>query len=138
MYDKFKFYPFNSSNLDIISLATERRGQTEFRLNIINRDKVCIISGYDAESCEACHIIPYKECKNYNTNNGILLNKILHTMFDKYQLSINNNKVILSNKILNNESYNDIHKYHNKEINIPKDCIDNLNKHYNEFIKKIN
>jgi hypothetical protein len=136
MYDRFKYYPYNNSNLDILSLAIERRGQNEFRINIINRDKVCLISGLDADDCDACHIIPYNECKNYNINNGILLNKTLHNMFDEYKFSINNNKVVLNNKILNKDNYSDYHKYHNKIINIPKECIDNLNKHYNEFIKK--
>ena len=33
MYDKFKFYSFNSSNQDVLSLALERRGQSDFRIN---------------------------------------------------------------------------------------------------------
>ena len=136
MYDKFKYYPFNSANLDTLSLATERRGQNEFRLNIINRDKVCIISGDDVDICEACHIIPYSESKSYNINNGILLNRILHDVFDKYDLTINDNKVFLSDKILNKTTYKNIHIYHNKYINVPKECIDNLKQHYNKFIKK--
>ena len=88
IYDKLKYYPFNSYNPDIIKLAKERMGQTEFRSNIITRDKVCIISGDDAEICEACHIIPYNECKNYNTNNGILLTASLHKMFDEYNFTV--------------------------------------------------
>ena len=135
MYDKFKYYPLNSPNPEIIKLAKERIGQTEFRYNIINRDKVCIITGDDADICEACHIIPFNECKNYNINNGILLNKNLHDMFDKYYFSFNNNKIILSNKILNKKAFINYHKYHNNIINIPKECIENLNIHFNKFIK---
>lgn len=136
IYDKLKYNPINCQKPEVLTLAKERLGQTEFRRNIINRDTVCIVSGDDVDICEACHIIPYSESKSYNINNGILLNRILHDVFDKYDLTINDNKVILSNKILNKNTYKNIHIYHNKHINVPKECIDNLKQHYNKFIKK--
>lgn len=40
---------------------------------IIDRDKKCIISGFDPKECEAAHIIPYAICKTYERSNGILL-----------------------------------------------------------------
>ena len=135
MYDKFKFYPFNSSNQDVLSLALERRGQSDFRINIINRDKKCIISGDNISMCEACHIIPYNKSKSYDINNGILLTASLHKLFDKYYFSINNNKVMLSNKILNKKTFDDYQRYHEQIINVPKECIENLKSHYNKFLE---
>ena len=71
-----------------------------FRAKIIKQYKKCIVSDiYNKSELEACHIVPLHwltfknnkliEGKNINDiSNGILLNKFLHTTFDKYYWSI--------------------------------------------------
>jgi len=41
------------------------------------------------EICEAAHIIPFSLSENFDINNGLLLNCILHKLFDKHYWSIN-------------------------------------------------
>ena len=137
MYDKFKYQYLNNK------LRDNRDGQEEFRNNLINLDKHCIISGDDPNMCQACHIIPLCDSKSYNINNGILLNYNFHNMFDKFYLSfkfienIDENydkyKVILSNEIKNKPSYKNYKSYDNKIIQIRKECRNNLQKKYDEF-----
>jgi ParB/RepB/Spo0J family partition protein len=66
--------------------------QCLYRKQLITRYNKCIISGMGINVCEACHIIPFSEsdnATNFNLNNGLILNKILHKLFDDYYLSIN-------------------------------------------------
>ena len=122
-----------------IIITENRLEQSKFRETIIKRDKQCLISGDDSEICEACHIIPYNESKNCNSNNGILLNRCFHNMFDKYLFSINlNDEIEFSNKILNDNKYKNYHIYQNKKIKINNNDIrENLKIHYKKFIENI-
>jgi predicted restriction endonuclease len=61
-----------------------RSEQDKFRHNIINRDKCCVISKTDYDDCEAAHIVPFAESNNYDIDNGLLLDKTLHSSFDKH------------------------------------------------------
>ena len=123
---------FQTINKDHIVDAIARISQMEFRKKIIERDKVCIISGYDSIECEAAHIIPYSECKSYETSNGILLNACLHKLFDQYIFSIN--PLTMKVEIINESDGISINNYKNKDIQIPSECIDSLRKHYDKFI----
>jgi hypothetical protein len=66
-----------------------RYGQAEFRDQIIKRDTVCVVTGFNAQECEAAHIVPYNKCRSYGINNGILLSRNVHKLFDDYLWSIN-------------------------------------------------
>jgi hypothetical protein len=144
-YDLYQF-EYNENSEINKSLKDNRDGQEEFRNNLINLDKHCIISGDDPELCQACHIIPLCDSKSYNINNGILLNYNFHNMFDNYYISFRFNKninekydnyeVILSNKIKNKPSYKNYKSYDNKSVQIRNECRNNLQKKYDEFIKK--
>ncbi len=130
MYDKFKYDPNNNEITK--KLSELRQGQSKFREELINRDETCIITGDDAEICQACHIVPYKDCKSFDSDNGILLNSSYHTLFDKnklkflYQTKKDNKydiyKVIFVDDILNNNRYKNYHQYHNKHIEISNKC----------------
>ena len=63
--------------------------QNAFRDGLINRFNKCIISNMHFDVCEACHIIPFSESKSFDIDNGLLLNCILHKLFDNYEFSIN-------------------------------------------------
>jgi hypothetical protein len=130
LYDKYKYQHTNKE------LKNKRDKQEEFRKKLIELDKECIISGDDAEQCQACHIIPVCESKSYDVNNGILLNFNLHNMFDRHKLKLkyikNINKeydlytIILSDEIKNKKGYDNYKIYDNKEIKIRKGCRKNL------------
>lgn len=134
MYDKYDFFIYGQDN---ITLANSRIRQNDFRKTIIMRDKKCIITDSHDSLCEACHIIPYKDSKNYYNSNGILLDRVCHKMFDEYKLSFNGDRVVLRDDIINSPGY-EKYQYNNKKVKIPQECITNIKKHYLEFCRRNN
>jgi ParB family chromosome partitioning protein len=124
----------NGVYIDIKSRNPEL--QQLYRNAIINRFDKCIISDMDKEVCEAAHIIPFSESNNFDIDNGLLLNSILHKLFDKYYWSINPTTlcVVIFKLQINNENiYNILKPYENKCIDIIKpysNIIENITKHY--------
>lgn len=124
----------NGIYIDIKSRNPEL--QQLYRNAIINRFDKCIISDMDKEVCEAAHIIPFSESNNFDIDNGLLLNSILHKLFDKYYWSINPKTLcveIFKLKINNENIYNILKPYENKCIDIIKpysNIIENITKHY--------
>jgi len=59
----------------------------------------CCISGEDADGCDAAHLVPHSELKNldtkinheFNPKNAVLMNKTLHSYFDKYFFTFGTN-----------------------------------------------
>lgn len=112
--------------------------QNEYRTRIKNRYTKCIISDMFDDICEAAHIIPFtdsndKEC--FDINNGILLNRILHKLFDNFDISINPESLNVEIK-KTCRNYEFIKMYDNKHIkilsNYPK-TIEYLRQHYEKF-----
>lgn len=94
-YDKFNYESADLFKIDVNHILSAydlqltenknvRSEQDKFRHNIINRDKCCIISKTDYDDCEAAHIVPFAESNNYDIDNGLLLDKTLHSSFDKH------------------------------------------------------
>lgn len=135
-YDLYKYKP----EKDVVEKKLKRQYQTKFRKELEKKYKKCIISKRNIAICEACHIVPFCDSdliKRYDINNGLLLSSDLHKLFDKHMFSIdNNNRIILSNKILKDESYEDYHKYHNKKIELDNGTMKNLKIHYAQFMEK--
>ena len=114
--------------------------QNKYREDIIKRFNRCIVSDMDVEVCEAAHIIPFSDCENFDIDNGLLLNKILHTLFDNHRWSINPDRlrIEISSKC-NDDIYNIIKLYENKDITVLKpypNIIKYLTQHYNVFLDK--
>ena len=117
--------------------------QNRYRKAIIKRFDKCIISDYDNEVCEAAHIKPFSESNNlesedFDIDNGLLLNCILHKLFDKHYWSIN--PITLCFEIFispQNNVYNLIKQYDAKYIEILKKypkIVNYLVIHYNTCI----
>ena len=77
--------------------------QSEYRNKLVERFKCCLISNLHPNLCEACHIIPFSECENFYIENGLLLNPILHKLFDSHQFSIDPKTLIV--KVNRNSIY---------------------------------
>ncbi len=137
-YDKFNIDPKNFN--EISKLCEQRIGQTKFRSDIINFYNCCVISGDDADICQACHIIPYSDSKFNHVNNGLLLNYNLHHLFDsnliffKFLNSIDDKydqySLIISDEILCKSTYKNYHTYHNQIIKINKNSKEFLDTKY--------
>ena len=115
--------------------------QEEYRTKLINRFDKCIISGMFNDVCEAAHIVPFSESDDqvsFDINNGLLLNRILHKLFDNYEISIN--PITLNLEILKTcKNYEFIKIYEDKPIKILKNYPDTsnyLHKHYHKFLQK--
>lgn len=118
-----------------------RSCQTNFRKEIINRFKNCIISGVDCDSCQAAHIYDLKyEKLNYDVNNGILLSATLHLEFDQLKWCINpetyNIEISKNHQMRNLE----INKYKHLNLKHVLGCYPSiqyyLQKKYNQFINQ--
>jgi len=125
-----------------LELKNRRIHQLEFRNNIIDRYRVCIITKFPNLMCEACHIIPFcdsTETQKYDVNNGLLLEAGIHKLFDLYLISINPYKktVELSKQLLNDIEYNQLHKYHNMKISLHNNTLEYLKTHYKLFSRSI-
>lgn len=77
--------------------------QSEYRNKLVERFKYCLISNLHPNLCEACHIIPFSKCENFYIENGLLLNPILHKLFDSHQFSIDPKTLIV--KVNRNSIY---------------------------------
>lgn len=79
-----------------------------------------IISGYDIQMVDACHIIPFAVSHNDTISNGISLCPNLHRAFDRGLISLNNEyRIIVSESFTENVSENGIRVYEGKSILLP-------------------
>ena len=141
--DKIKSELSKNDNLPYIIPTNKIRNpilQNYYRDGLINRYKKCIISGMHMEVCEACHIIPFYDSENFDIDNGILLNSVLHKLFDKHYWSINPSTLCV--EISNNcNNFEFLQEHNNKYINILEQYDNtkhNLRSHYDIFILKNN
>lgn len=69
----------------------ERPGQAKFRrdLKLSYRNRCCISGCTVPEVLEGAHIDPYQNLASDHAQNGLLLRADLHTLFDRYLISIN-------------------------------------------------
>lgn len=91
-------------------------------------DHTCCISGmhiisvYDLQMVDACHIVPFAVSHNDTISNGLSLSPTVHRAFDRGLISINSEyKVIVSDSFTENSSDSSIRVYEGKEIILPKD-----------------
>jgi predicted restriction endonuclease len=106
---------------DIVKLNNDFRRKRDpiFRKELFKRGfNYCILcDDNDEDYLDACHINDHAECLIDDPNNGLIMCKNHHTLYDKKRFSIiheNNNFFILVKDIAKN---NNILKYNNKEVN---------------------
>ena len=126
MYDLFEY--------DNITIEErEKRNDAEFKKSVNDRyDNQCIISGTDMP-CQVCHIKPFKDCserEKYDVNNGIILRDDIHTLFDRKEIRINPETLIIevSDNIMKNSKRKEYHQYNGKKVDINKQSIMYLRK----------
>ena len=133
-YDLHKYEPIGR----ITEKKLKRQHQYKFRKELENRYKKCIISKKSVMVCEACHIIPFSEADNkqiYDVNNGLLMSADLHKLFDKYLISINNDKkLVFAENLLKDNAYKEFRKYNDMVINLNKETMQNMRHHYDKFV----
>lgn len=125
----------NIYNIKIIDTKLKRMGQYEFRQKILELyGRKCIVTEnkYEPE-LEACHIIPVATKEDYSLDNGLLLERNIHSTFDKYIWSINPDTFMI--ETFGNSGT--IEKYKGYKLNLSDGLKSNLQEHYNKFKSKI-
>ena len=104
--------------------AKIRIGQNLFRLSLLSAYQGrCAVTGTDVpEVLDAAHIQKFSENPNHAINNGLLLRKDIHTLFDCGYLEITEDyKVQLTEKFkLSHEKSSSYIQYEGKKITLPK------------------
>lgn len=117
-----KFIPDDSDmRIKRISKGFVREGQESFRRNLmLIYSEKCAVTNTNVDTVlEAAHIVPYNGIHSNHIQNGIILRRDIHRLFDTYQLSINpkNNLICIEPNLVNTEYWN----YNNKPLKISED-----------------
>ena len=93
-------------------------------------DYTCCITGLRVSSAcghsliDACHIIPFSVGHDDTIGNGIALCPNFHRVFDSGLITIDSNyKVIVSKKLIENNSQYSIGQFNNKELILPQNNL---------------
>ena len=117
------------------SSKTKRLNQEEFRKLLLNKYKKCIITNNNCiDELEACHIVEYKDSGESDINNGLLLERNIHSTFDKNLWCINPDTLLIE---IINEHDGTIKKYKDVKINITlnDELYKNLLIRYTNFLQ---
>jgi hypothetical protein len=135
-YDLFDFeYIVNNT----ITLEERiKRKDTQFRNQVINKYKRCIITNKPLKYCQVAHIYPHAlsdDKEKYDPDNAFLLCADFHIGFDHKEpdfiINPNLKCIEISESILTDPTMSDYHKYHNKKIELSDRNIYYLKKKYN-------
>lgn len=139
MDSKKKYVDKSDTQIIVTTETRNNEKQTKFRNKLIEiYGEKCIITDMP-KPIEACHIVPFSECNNFDISNGLLMSCNIHSLFDSFDISINP-KTLCVELLDENDYYHKI--YNNKKISIPLNLIDtvktNLKVHYKKFLDKKN
>jgi len=139
-FDKSILSLYFSNNYDYVldDMRDEhkKRRDDKFKKDVKYRyNESCIITGNDMDSCDIAHIVPFcdsTEFEKYDVDNGLILSKDLHALFDKNLLKINPDTLIIeiSPEKLQNKK-NTCNQYHGLKINV------NLTKNTIQYLRRI-
>ena len=125
------------SDYKIFKNKQDRIEQEQFRRDLINKYRKCIITG---SSCltelEAAHIVNFRDDNTNNTiDNGLLLKSNIHKTFDDNLWAINPISLLI--EVKENIDAGEIMNYNGQKINIILNdkILINLKKRYNEYNK---
>lgn len=100
-----------------------------------------IVSGYDIQMVDACHIVPFSVSHNDTITNGISLSPNLHRAFDRGLITLNDSyRVVVSNSFTESQYGNTLKSFEGKQIALPKEYhhqpdIENLKWHKENVFK---
>lgn len=121
--------------------VVQREGQEKFRAELFQiYSGKCAVTQCDVpDVLEAAHITRYSGIDSNHVQNGLLLRKDIHTLFDKMLLTIDANtmKVVIAPKLIGS-CYEPLS---NQKIFLPKKIefypsLNSLKRHNSEFMKK--
>jgi putative restriction endonuclease len=109
-------------------LTFPRLGQGSFRIVVTDAySRRCAISGERTlPVLDAAHIVPYSENGRHSVNNGLLLRKDLHTLFDLGYVTVTPKMLVEVSRKIKEEFENgkDYYRYHGNSIIVPASPLD--------------
>jgi predicted restriction endonuclease len=124
-------------DIKITKEQNTRIEQKEFKKKLMKKyNKKCIITENDCEEeLNACHIIPVQEEGDYSINNGLIMERNIHSTYDKFLWSINPNTMEI--EINKKKNIGSIKKYEKIKVNIQINpyIYANLMWHYKKFLE---
>ena len=107
------------------TLMTPRLGQGEFRIAVTDAyDRRCAITAERTlPALDAAHIVPYSERGEHRVDNGLLLRKDLHALFDAGYLTVRPDLRIAVSRRIREEYENgrDYYALAGRELHVPED-----------------
>lgn len=100
-----------------------------------------VISGFDVQMVDACHIIPFSFSHDDTITNGISLSPNFHRAFDRGLISLNEEyRVIVSNSFTENDTNFALKSFEGKRILLPNEkhhlpSIENIKWHNEKIFK---
>lgn len=100
-----------------------------------------VITGFDIQMVDACHIVPFSVSHDNTITNGISLSPNFHRAFDRGLISLNEDyRVIVSNSFTESNSKFALKSFEGKQILLPKEkhylpSIDNIKWHNEKIFK---
>lgn len=101
-----------------------------------------VISGFDIQMVDACHIVPFSVSHDDTITNGISLSPNFHRAFDRGLISLNEDyRVIVSNSFTESASNFALKSFEGKRILLPSEkhhlpSIENIKWHNEKIFKK--
>jgi putative restriction endonuclease len=104
-------------------LVKPRLGQGSFRMMVTDayNRKCAITKERTLPALDAAHIIPYNKSGLHVVNNGILLRRDLHALFDQGYITVTPDKQVEVSRKIREEYENgrDYYSHHGQSINLP-------------------
>lgn len=128
----------NKSNTNKYMIETRNTEmQKTFRNKLIEiYGEKCITSKFK-KPLQACHIVPFSECNNFDIGNGLLMTCNMHSLFDSFDISINPKTLRVELLDIDDDNYK---IYNNEQIIVPPNLVNNvknnLNVHYKQFLNR--
>jgi hypothetical protein len=112
-----------------------RKGQSKFKKLLVRNRGGCMVTGIKTiNALDASHIIPHALSTNYSLDNGLLLRKDIHKLYDDKLLGIDLKGVVhISSDICTDES--EYHQYNGQKIlgKISPQMAENLSEVFSLF-----
>jgi len=119
------------------ALVRQRLGQGTFRIMVTDAygRRCAVTNERTLPALDAAHIKPYSDSGEHAVNNGILLRRDLHALFDQGYVTINPDmKFEVSRKIREEfENGIDYYRLHGAEIRVPDDPLNRPDREYLEW-----
>jgi predicted restriction endonuclease len=128
IYDEYGIdLPFEMEITDSMKRDRNKQQQTKFREKLLKRFDRCLLCDCTKTSLlQACHIVDYRDCKNYDEDNGIVLCYNHHKEYDNNDFYIDSEYNVIEKNKCENIKYSNLRDKLEMYSRIRKYLIDKI------------